>query len=812
MRLSRLSLSGAALIAVLALTACESPEERAESHYQRAVALLAEGQPDRAAIELRNSLQANASHVGARYEYAQVLRRQGDVQGAIGQFLRLVETDPDHASAHIALAELALEVRDVPGVERHAQRAYELAPDDPDARALKASLEFRRGESEAAIEMAQGVLADQPDNVAAHLVLIADRLAANDLDGALARADAAIEVVPDSEDLHLARLAALGQEDETDPAVGEQLAHMTELFPDNEGLRRVLLQWYLRQGDQAAALRVLRETAERDPASPEGYLTVAQFLLEVEGPDAARAELERLIASQADARPYRRALAQLDFAQGRRTEAIAALRILTEGEETSAEMRELQVALAQMLEASGQQAEAVTLIGSVLEADPRNVDALKMRARWHIVADQTDEALADLRAALTEAPRDPEIMTIMAMAHEREGATEQVGERLARAVEASNKAPAESIRYVRFLMNEDRLGQAESVALDALRRAPNNVDLLVTLGQVHLQRADWVRARQVAALLRDLGDPSALQPASALEIAALQGEGRVDDVLSMLEGLASEGEGDLRARVGLVQARIAAGDMEGAEAVVEEMLADDPEGLPGRMLQAALMVTRDDQAGAEAIYREVIAERPDLREPYQILFNILYGTGRTDEARELLEAGIAATNRDGNLLNSKAGLLYTEGDFAGAIEIYEELYQRNTANVVAANNLASVLSTYRDDPESLERAFQVARRLRGTEVPHFQDTYGWILVRRGDHAQALEYLEPAAAALTGDPLVQYHLGMAYLGLERWDEARAQLARAIEVAGEASVVPQIADARERIAEIDARPAAPEPAAN
>ena len=77
-----------------------------------------------------------------------------------------------------------------------------------------------------------------------------------------------------------------------------------------------------------------------------------------------------------------------------------------------------------------------------------------------------------MRTALAEAPRDPEIMTIMAIAHEREGARELAGERLALAVEASGQAPAESLRYARFLMQDDRLGPAEGVVVDALRRAP----------------------------------------------------------------------------------------------------------------------------------------------------------------------------------------------------------------------------------------------------------------------------------------------------------------------------------------------------
>ncbi len=812
MRLTRLPmLATLALASTLALAACESDEERAQSHFERAVALVADGEPERAAIELRNALQANDAHAEARLAYARLLREQDDVQGAIAQYLRLVELDPDHAEAHRELAELALQTRDVRGVEIHAQRAFELDPENPAVRALKASLDFRQGETAAAVAMAEGVLAEKPDSVPAHLILIADRLSANDYTGALTQVDAALAIVPDDEELHLARLAALGG-DSNDPAVGEQLTRMVDLFPDNQDLRRALLQWHLSQGNQDAAITILRDVADQTPELADGYLNVVQFLLEVDGPAAARAELESLIATRPDPRPFRKALAQLDFAEGNQEEAIAALQALIEGQEPSSEIRDLQITLARMLQTAGRQDESVALVDTVLSGDPRSVEALKMRARWRVEADQTEDALLDLRAALTEAPEDPEIMTLMAMAHEREGATEQVGERLARAFEASNAGAGESLRYARFLMRAERVGQAESVVLDALRRAPENPELLMTLGQVHLQRSDWTRARQVAGLLRELGTPAGTELAASLDLAVLQGEGRTEDMVGMLEGLAGADEGNMRARIGLIQARLAAGDTAEAEAEVEAILAEDPQSLPGRLINAGLMVMRGETAEAEAVYRSVIADQPQMREPYQILFALLGGLGRTADAIAVLDQGIDATERDGELLNTKAGLLYVQGDFEGTIALYEELYARDTANVVSANNLASMLSAYRDDPDSLDRAFQVARRLRGTEVPHFQDTYGWILVRRGDNAQALTYLEPAAAALPDDPLVQYHLGRAYLALERWGDARAALYRAVQVAGEESPLPQIVEARERIAEIDARAAEPEPAAN
>ena len=126
-----------------------------------------------------------------------------------------------------------------------------------------------------------------------------------------------------------------------------------------------------------------------------------------------------------------------------------------------------------------------------------------------------------------------------------------------------------------------------------------------------------------------------------------------------------------------------------------------------------------------------------------------------------------------------------------------------------AKNLASLLASYRDDPESLARAFAIARRLRGSEVPYFQDTYGWILHRRGDSDQALNYLTPAAAALPDNALVQFHLAETELALGRRDAARASFVRAIAAAEAGSALPELEAARARIAEIEAAPL-PEPA--
>jgi tetratricopeptide (TPR) repeat protein len=66
----------------------------------------------------------------------------------------------------------------------------------------------------------------------------------------------------------------------------------------------------------------------------------------------------------------------------------------------------------------------------------------------------------------------------------------------------------------------------------------------------------------------------------------------------------------------------------------------------------------------------------------------------------------------------------------------------------------------------------------------------------GDFREAVTYLEPAAEGLPDNPVVLYHLGMTYIALERIEEGRAMLERAV-AAGAGREIPQVIRAREAL---------------
>ena len=294
----------------------------------------------------------------------------------------------------------------------------------------------------------------------------------------------------------------------------------------------------------------------------------------------------------------------------------------------------------------------------MLAEDDSQVAALKLRASVLIDQDQPDAAIRALRTALNQAPDDAGILTLMASAHLREGQRELAGERLALAAEVSGRGVAESVRYARFLMEDAKYGPAEGVIVDALRAAPENRDLLLTLGQIHVGRRDWPRAEQVVELLKAPGqsrDRRRWRPRSRPTSCAARTASRTRS--RCCSTLPAGGNLDAARLAGVVQAYLQADNLEGARTYVDGLVEQDPGNLAARTMQAGLTAAAGAPADAEAAYQAIIATNPDFMPAHRGLFGLLASQGRTDEAAAALDAGIAATGGAPDLVFIKAGLL-----------------------------------------------------------------------------------------------------------------------------------------------------------
>ncbi len=767
------------------LAACDTAEERAQAHYETGIALLEEGDVERALVEFRNVFKLDGLHKEARLTYAKVEEGRGNISAAYGQYLRLVEQYPDNLDGRRALARLASERNDWEEVARHLKVAQELAPKDPIILAVRAGLDYRnalRDDSATAVELvvkvSETLLAEYPDLSAARRVVIDDLLRRQDWRAALTAIDAGMKQAPESRLLYLQRLSVLEKLGEKD-AIEAQLKDMVGRFPE-ENIYRTLVNWYVTNGRSEDAETYLRERVEQEVAGSQSQLELVAFLAQQGGAQAARDEIDRILADNTDNRAlFRSVRAGLDFDLGNREVAIIEMEDILKDATASEETDKIRVALAKMLIRTGNAVGARAQVEQVLASDATQVDALKMKAGWLIEDDQTGDALLELRQALDQKPRDADTITLMALAHERAGNRDLMGEMLALAAEAASNAPKESLRYVKFLMQDKKYLSAEDILRDALRLQNTNPDLLGALGNVYVKMEDWPRTQGVIDRLERIGTDQTKNIANELTARKLANQNRDDELQAFLAGMA-EGETGLQASAAIIRLRLAQGDISGARDYTAELLKDDPQNLALRFIQGGILAIEGKPEEAAAVFRTLLSEQPKSERIWLALYNLHRSQGEIDKGTAVLTEARSALPQSANLKWAAAGEAEQSGDIKGAIAIYEDLYVLNSNSLVVANNLASLITSYQDDDESLRRAFNIARRLRGTKLAPFQDTYGWIAHRLGNHQEALSYLEPAANALTNDPVTQFHLAENYAALKRDADALARYRQVVEL--------------------------------
>ena len=786
---SRRLLTGAGFaLALSLLAACQSSEEKAEDHFRSGMALIEAGDIDRALVEFRNVFQLNGQHREARQEYARIQRERGNMRDAYGQYLRLVEQYPDDITGNLALAEMAMQNGSWDEAGLYARRSVTAEPENPLAQSLALIIDYRQAlqardteKSETLLDQGLTLLEAQPQLTMLRQFVIDEHLRQEKAETALALADDGLALTPEVEafqTLRLAALQALGRNEE----ITAQLQSMVAADPGNAETSNMLIMWYMSQGDAAAAEEVLR--AQIDPSTDDldPRVRLVSFIEQVRGIPAAQAELDALMAARPDSvniALYRSLRAGYDFQTGQQDAAVAELEKVLVEHPDAPQINAIKVTLATMLDQTGNRVGARALVEQVLEADRSESAALRLKAAWLIDDDKTGDALVTLRSALDQNPRDAEALTLMARAHERDGNTDLMGEALAQAVEASGQGVAESLRYAAFLVQSDRTLPAEDVLLAAQRRAPDNVQVQASLGTLYLQIRDWGRADQIIRTLESSANPEGRQIAMELRARLLAASGQDDQLTQYLEELARSGTGagtGTEAEMALVRDAVRRGETDQALTRIAAMDAASPEVPAVGLLHALVLNFAGQPDAAIARVQTLTAAHPTFEQGWLALYNLQAATGDTAGAATTLTAALAANPQSRTLQWAMAGELERAGDVDGAIAIYEDLYAQDSNWSVVANNLASLLSTSRTDAESLERAYVIARRLRGQDQPAFQDTYGWIAFRRGNLEEALAHLEPAAAGLPADPRVQYHLAMTYGALDRRSEALEILQR------------------------------------
>lgn len=797
----------ATLVAALAVSGCKTPEEKAQEFYLSGIEFVKADDPARAMIQFRNALLHVPTHREAALARVELLRAQGDEPNALAGLKALSEQFPQDMELRHLLLSFVLRREDWEEVLRQADAILATAPESAEAQVAEvvkayrsASLSRDTAQVSAAAARAIALRAERPFDDALLRVVLDWYAAVQDYTAAIDVLDTVLARDPENREFQLTRVALLARIGAQDIA-GDRLRSMVALFPEDRRIRGLFVAWLVSEGETDAAEQFLRQLADGPLDRRQALSDVVSFVEVHRGPEAADAEIANLVVTAPpgpDQRHWRAVQAMRLFSTGGLEEAVAQMRRLVDEEDNGDARRALQVTLARMLGDVGAAEEADSLIEAVLKDAPLQSDALQFRAMRLLGAGRTTQAISDLRSALAQRPRDPEILGLMARVHLVEGNRELAGERLASAVEASAHAPRPSLTYAAFLRQDGRDEVAERILRAAVERAPRAGAIKAALAELLI---DFGRFGEAALLIEEIAQSDVPQDAVRLHARRLAAQGRQAEGLNFLRGLSAEGLDRVRPIASIVQTLVRAGRAAEALAYLDAEAGNPEDAAALQLLRASVHAYLGDVANAEAALLDVVAQKPGNAHAVSLLVPLLRARGAEAQAEEVLAAALAASPNNRPLRLMEASRREARGDIPGAIDLLTVLHKENSADLLAANNLASLLTQTQPGPTApdgtrIDAARSAARVLRGLPEPAFQDTYGWVEFLRGNLGEALSYLEPAAEALPGDPRVQYHLGRVYEALGRAEAAAAQFQR-VAALDKAAALPETQSARARL---------------
>ncbi|MEO0860877.1 MAG: tetratricopeptide repeat protein [Pseudomonadota bacterium] len=773
------------------LSACQSEEVQISKFMDSGQMLMADGDHLRAMVQFRNVLKLDPDHVEASASLASILLETGDVFAAQQEFTGLAERFPEDIAWRRALGEIALIRSDWAALDRHAKQAQAIDPDLPAAQVLDLASAYRDAHERTddarmvlIAREAQTLLEQAPDDTILLRIVVEHMAERDNPTAALPILDAALARNPRQPELQVLRIRLLADDRQLEAAEDRLLA-LAALYPQDLDIASILVARHMSNGDPAAAETVLRGLADAAPRAETGLrVTLVRFLKHVYGEDAAMAEIQRL-ATQADGLPaaalYQAMDRMLRYDQGQVEGAETDLLALVDGVADSAEALHIRVLIARLKERAGDQGAARAEIEEVLVADPGNVPALKLQATWMLEQEDTKPAIVALRTARAQAPRDTEIMSLLAAAHALDGDNALAMEQLATAALASGHGPRESERYARALLSDGRLRVAQRVLEAGHENTPSDVQLAATLAGIYVRQQNWPRARSILAHLSQLGSRAAEDALAPLEVAILEGEEKREEGFAMLDALLIDGPEDRRPVILVVQSLMRLGQTDVARAYVDRALVTNPNDLALRMLDASVRHRTGDLAGAEDLYRQAVAESvTDLAA--QQLFLLLMEQGRSEDATAALADGLDRFPTSRPLRVIETSRREAEGDVSGAIDLLKDLHREDPTDMVVVNNLASLLAVHTTHPADLALAIKLAALLKTESVPAVADTVGWVAYRQGDLARAVPLLERAVRGLPNDPAIHLRLARAYVAVDRPDDASEVLGRVVALAG------------------------------
>ena len=376
-----------------------------------------------------------------------------------------------------------------------------------------------------------------------------------------------------------------------------------------------------------------------------------------------------------------------------------------------------------------------------LDLADKNFGAAKGRFEAILAKEPTSEgaliSLADMQVAAKALPKE-----IVAT--------------IERAVKSNPRSVAARVALVKFHSQNGDTKAALEAAQAAIVSIPNDPTILDSLGGAQLASGETKLA------IETFGKLAALQPESPLPLmrlaSAQYAANQMDAPIQALRKALTLKPDLLEAQRQLIFAQVASGRIDEALKEARSVQKVRPKEAVGFAMEGDVLASQKKFADAANSYAEGL-KRQQQPELVVKQHQVLLAAGKMGEANAIAAKWLKENAGDTMVRFYLAGVILQNKNYDEAARRYREILDKEPENYQALNNLAWVLNE-QNDPSALsyaEKAYSIAPT--NADV---LDTFGWLLLNKGETKRAVEILTLAVAAAPKALEPRLHLAKALL--------------------------------------------------
>ncbi len=775
------------------------PAVRADIETSRALAYIALDDRNAAQVALDSALAADPANLQAKAARIRLAVSANDLPGALEQANAVLSTAPDEVEVLLLKADLqaALGLRDES--IKTLDRVVAVKPDLPQARwALIVALVYSGRIAEAANHFAEAkkLAPDDPRTWFSEAVLA---YAQSNMPAARQAVDRARQFNPDYVPaLYLSGLIDLRLE--ANAAAEAALRAVIAKAPNDEGARRALATAFVRRGKTSQALETLEPLLRRAPNDPSLLRAIAEVHFASNNPAKAAEYFAKANKLDAGNVPGRIRLAQVKLVTGESAQAIRDLEGIAASESAATEpdlalisallqrrdFDKALVAVAALEKKQPSSAITYNVKGVVymtrgdkenarasfeksLSLDHDYVAAAFNLARLDFIEGKLDAARARYQQMLAKDPQSEPVLLALA---ELLAVTKAPPGEVKAAIERAIAANPTSIRPRLVLINYNGQLRDWNAAVAAAQKAevalPDSLQVVEALGTAQFAAG---ASNQAIDSFKRAVQMQPTNPEPLMQLAELQAKMNDYDgsIASMLAAVTLAP--DVPAVwISLAAGYANAGRIEPGIDQARRMQRQHADWAGGFVVEAELKAQQKNWPESAAAYRAALARQPA---PFLVgrLHSALLAAGKPDEANAVSQRWLKDHPLDVTVRAYLAEQRLASKDYRGAVSQLSDALRIEPDNLMLLNNIGWALNELGDPKavEFAERAYAQAPQSASTA-----DTYGWVLVTRGDVARGVALLRQAVELEPSDTGKRMRLARALIKAGDKDAARKEL--------------------------------------